>query len=38
MRKRLCPLDLCNNERLAADFCRSRAHGVDVRGARGLLT
>jgi hypothetical protein len=33
VRERVGPLDLCNNERPFADFCRSRAHRVYVRGA-----
>ena len=33
MRKSIGALDLCNDERLCANFCRCRAHSLDVRGA-----
>ena len=33
VRERVGSLDLCNNERLSADFCRCLAHSLDVRGA-----
>ena len=33
MRKRIGALDLRNDERLAANFCRCGAHSLDVRGA-----
>ena len=33
MRERVGSLDLCDNERLSAHLCRSRAHNVYVCGA-----